>query len=144
MPWYAYSVVGGYPQPIVEVWLRYGGRSVPLLALVDSGADVSLLDVSLADMLGLDRATAVIQSSIGASGVAFATLEWPAASIEFEFDGVRFPFRGSFVDFPADADGMNLLGRGDFFQRFIVQFWDAAELMNIDLSPDFPHPPYPR
>jgi hypothetical protein len=32
------------------------------------------------------------------------------------------------------------MGRRDFFQRFIVQFWDAAELMNIDLSPDFPRP----
>ncbi len=34
---------------------------------------------------------------------------------------------------------MNLLGRADFFARHIVQFWDAAELFNIDISPDFPN-----
>ncbi|MGH8908085.1 MAG: hypothetical protein ACRD0K_16615 [Egibacteraceae bacterium] len=26
----------------------------------------------------------------------------------------------------------------DFFQRFVVQFWDTAQLLNIDLSPNFP------
>jgi hypothetical protein len=30
------------------------------------------------------------------------------------------------------------MGRRDFFANFIVQFWDARKLMNIDLPPDHP------
>lgn len=144
MPWYEYSDIIGPLLPIAEVWLLHAGHRVRLLALVDSGADTSLVDAIVADMLGLDRVNAVVEHSFGADGTAFSTLEWPSAGIEFEFEGVRFPFRGSFVDFPPDGDGISLLGRADFFQQFIVQFWDAAYLMNIDLSPGFPRPPYPR
>lgn len=42
------------------------------------------------------------------------------------------------MDFPDDADTVNLLGRADFFERYVIQFWDAAEMMNIDTSPGPP------
>jgi hypothetical protein len=142
MPWYEYSPRRAGPAlPLVEVRLRHGARSVRLIALVDSGADSSLVDSDVADRLGLDRRAALARQSIGASGEAFQTYQWPAASLEFEFAGERFPFRGSFVQFPPNSDGVNLLGRADFFQKFIIQFWDAVGLMNIDLSPHFPRGP---
>jgi hypothetical protein len=142
MPWYEYSPRGGGPSlPLVEIRLWLAGRSVRLVALVDSGADSSLFDADAADRLGLDRDIARIASSIGASGVTFSTYQWPTLPLEIEFESERFPFRGSFVDFPPDSDGVSLLGRADFFGKFIVQFWDAAGLMNIDLSPDFPRGP---
>jgi hypothetical protein len=61
-----------------------------------------------------------------------------ARGLEIQFGRGRFPFGGVFVEFPPTADPVNLLGRRDFFQRYIIQFWDAAELMNIDTSPDYP------
>jgi hypothetical protein len=141
MPWYEYSPGGGGPSlPLVEIRLWLAGRSVRLVALVDSGADASLFDIDAADRLGLDRGIAAIASSIGASGVEFPTYRWPTLPLEIEFGSERFPFQGSFVEFPPGSDGVSLLGRADFFQKFIVQFWDAAGLMNIDLSPDFPRP----
>jgi hypothetical protein len=65
-------------------------------------------------------------------------LHWPNAKIELQFGNQRFPFRGAFADFSVQADGENLLGRADFFQLHIVQFWESARLMNIDLSPGLP------
>jgi hypothetical protein len=125
-------------QPLVVVRLWHGSRQVQLTGLVDSGADSSLLDVGYADLLGLDRADATTEQSVGASGEAFDVLTWPEGLLELQFGTQRMPYRGSFMDFGATGDGVNLLGRRDFFARFIIQFWDDHELMNIDLSPDFP------
>lgn len=141
MPWHEYSAhAGSQPLPLAEVRLWFGRRSVRLIALVDSGADFSLIDLRYADELGLDRADAVIEESLGAGGVLFQTYRWPTAEVEMQFEEERLPFRGSFVAFPPGTVGQSLLGREDFFERFIIQFWDAAELMNIDLSPDLPRP----
>jgi len=41
---------------------------------------------------------------------------------------------------PAAGPPVNLLGRADFFKRYVVQFWEAADMMNIDTSPDNPRP----
>lgn len=77
----------------------------------------------------------------GADGNEVQTLKWPNMPLELQFEEDTFPFEGSFIDFPASVDGQNLLGRRDFFQRYIIQFWDAQSPMNIDVSPDFPHQP---
>jgi hypothetical protein len=141
MPWYEYTaLVGRNPLPLVEIRLWHGSRDARLFALVDSGADFTLLDVGHAEDIGLDRRDAVTEESIGASGLPFRTYRWPDAELELQFELERFPFVGAFVEFGDPAAGVNLVGRGDFFRRFVIQFWDAAELVNIDLSPVFPRP----
>lgn len=136
MPWYSYSATPTGVKPIVVVRLLHGNRQVQLAALVDSGADASLLDIGYADLLGLDRADAQVHAAVVASGEAVSVYQWPPGLLELQFETQRFPFKGSFIEFTANADGENLMGRKDFFARFIVQFWDARSLMNIDLSPD--------
>lgn len=96
------------------------------------------MNASYAEVLGLDRADAATDLAIVANGDAVNCLRWPNAPLEIQFGRDRFPFNGHFLEFPPDADPVNLLGRRDFFQRYIIQFWDAAELMNIDTSPDYP------
>src|SRR5437016_640760 len=111
MPWYEYSPdAGGRPKPYVEVRLWHGSRSQRLVAIVDSGADASLLDVQYADLLGLDRTTAHRSPSVVASGQEVETLHWPGVPLEVQFENHRFPFEGSFFDFGA-GDGENLMGR---------------------------------
>jgi hypothetical protein len=140
VPWYDYSVTPNGSKPLVTVRLWHGARQVKLVALVDSGADVSAMDASYADLLGLDRAQAVVDEITTAGGGSARCLRWPNVVLEIQFETARYSFKGVFVEFPADADPVNLLGRADFFQPFIVQFWDAAEVMNIDISPDYPRP----
>jgi hypothetical protein len=138
MPWYEYSPdAAGFTKPLVEVRLWHGAASQRLVALVDSGADSSLLDVQYAELLGLDRADAHVTVSVVASGDEIEVLHWPTTPLELQFGNDRFPFDGAFIDF-GTGDGENLMGRKDFFQRYVIQFWDAAELMNIDTSPDYP------
>jgi hypothetical protein len=138
MPWYRYSATPAGDKPYVVVRLWHGNRQIQLAALVDSGADASLLDIGYADLLGLDRAAASTVQAVVASGDTVPVYRWPAGLLELQFETHRFPFTGDFIDFGAAADGENLLGRADFFSQFIIQFWDARGLMNIDLSPDHP------
>lgn len=111
-----------------------------MIALVDSGADCSAMDVSYAEVLGLDRAEAIQSDITTAGGTTVRMFQWPGKNLELQFENDRFAFKGGFLEFPPGADPVNLLGRRDFFQRYIVQFWDAAEMMNIDTSPDYPKP----
>ncbi len=142
MPWYEYSALhGGQPWPLVEIRLWRGDRSVRVIAFVDSGADFSVFDIRIADALELDPGDAQTVDNLGATGSSVRTYHWPDALLEIQFESERIPFQGSFAPFPPGSEPLSLLGRRDFFQRFIVQFWDAAELMNVDLSPDFPRPP---
>ena len=140
MPWYDYSVTPRGPMPYVTVRLFHGNRRVNIIALVDSGADFSVMDASYADLLGLKRAEAVSKDVTTAGGRNAKLLHWPKQKLEMQFGNDRFPFAGGFLVFPKKADPVNLLGRADFFQRYTVQFWESAELMNIDTSPDFSHP----
>jgi hypothetical protein len=139
VPWYEYSALPGLGSaPLLQVLLWNGSQRVRILALVDSGASLSLIDASYAEALGLDRADAT-ETTIGTAGGGQITcLRWPTAQLELQFGDDRFPFGGAFVEFPPTADALNLLGRSDFFQRYMIQFWDAAEMLNIDLSPDYP------
>src|SRR6266571_3620515 len=141
MPWYEYSAAAqeGRPsQPLVAVRLFHGNRQIQVVALVDSGADVSVMDASYAEVLGLDLAEAAESEVTTAGGTTARVLRWLSTPLEIQFENNRFPFKGVFVKFPEDSDPVNLLGRADFFERYIVQFWDAAELLNVDLSPDYP------
>ena len=140
MPWYEYSVTpDGTRQPLVVARILHGNKQVQLIAVVDSGADVSLINLEYADVLGLDIKDAVEDEAQVASGESVKVYSWPEAGLEIQFETHRFPFLGNFVEFSPDSDGQNLMGRGDFFSQFIIQFWDAKSLMNIDLSPDHPN-----
>jgi hypothetical protein len=142
MPWYDYTAIQpGHPKPYLEVRLWHGNRSVRLLALVDSGADKTLIDAQYLPLLGLDPATATTAPAVGAGGTDIDTFEFPGAPIEIQFENRRIPFAGLFIDFSAGADPMNLLGRSDFFSQHIIQFWDSAQIFNIDQSPDYSQNP---
>jgi hypothetical protein len=87
MPWYEYSAwSGGRPLPLAEIRLWHGMRSVRFIALVDSGADFSLLNVTYADELGLDRDDAERGAGVGASGSPIQIFRWSAVSLEIQID----------------------------------------------------------
>jgi hypothetical protein len=136
MPWYEYSNLGGgRPRPLVEVILWHGVQRVRLYALVDSGASTSLLDLGLALAVGLDPKDAVTEQAVTAGGGMIEVQTWPKAKLELQFERDRFPFKGAFVAFDEDDDAVSLVGRSDFFDRFIVTLWDAEGLLNVDRSP---------
>src|SRR5260370_7914594 len=103
MPWYEYSVTAGGGKPFVSVLLWHGARRVRILALVDSGADMSAINASYANVLGLDRADAVSETTTVADGGTANCLHWPNAPLDIHFARDRFPFYRVFLEFPPPA-----------------------------------------
>jgi hypothetical protein len=99
------------------------------------------MDASYAQVLGLNIADAQVSTSGVAGGGTIQCLQWPKAPIEIQLGHHHFRFAGDFAIFPPGTDGDNLLGRSDFFQQYVVQFWEWAGLMNIDRAPQLARPP---
>jgi hypothetical protein len=120
--------------PLLTVTLELGGRSLDVLALVDSGADSTMLPYDSIEACGLPYhdVPGPVLTGVGAGG-------------EFEFKNCegRVTYGGAVVcktfGVPAprhDVPGLpfGLLGRRDFFSKHIVRFaWhrDPPEF-NVD------------
>src|SRR5882762_8260957 len=100
MPWYDYSVTPAGPKPYLAVHLIHGNQRVNLIALVDSGADISVVDVSYADLLGLDRTEAVSKDVTTAGGKKTKMLQRPKRKLQIHFANDQVPLTGGFLVFP--------------------------------------------
>jgi hypothetical protein len=81
---------GARPQPMLRVRISSDqGRSPEILALVDSGAELSAFHVDLAALAGVDLATC---RPAGAQGVGGTTTGY-ACPVALEVEGQRFARR---------------------------------------------------
>jgi hypothetical protein len=108
---------------------RCGTHTAPVLGVVDSGADGTLLPKSMAPELGLDPATDLVPTTDGSGGAGGTSFEtWTTTSaitgrvVAFTPGGPEL--WGPALTFqPAFADGEQaLFGRADFFQSFRITF----------------------
>lgn len=93
------------------------------LALVDSGADVSAFQRSVAIQLGIDLARCRRSRMLGVGGITDAY----RCDIEIEVEGHRFPIEVSFV-----SEVVALLGRHDVFMRFVFAFDQRAQTLFVE------------
>lgn len=114
---------------IEQSYIRFGGRTLPLigvtlfkkdstpllpiLALVDSGASVSLFDAEIAEALGIKFSAGQKIMLEGIAGTRTAYVHEVHCSIKW----YSFPCR---IAFSRRLGDLQILGRLDFFQRFIV------------------------
>lgn len=97
--------------------------SLPQRALVDSGADRSVLPASIADEFGLDLQTLPLVPARGASGATQFRGWTPGASVRLIPLGVDLEVRPAlFADVPVPV-----LGRADFFGEFRCGFDERAQ-----------------
>ena len=114
-------------RPIIPVRLLRGEVHQDVYALVDSGADKTLFDASLADLLGLDLDAAKRERFVGISGTP---IEVAVATIEVQVRGSddRFELEAGFTT----AQGVSaLLGQAGFFERHKVTFERAKERLTL-------------
>jgi hypothetical protein len=105
------------PRPYLVVGLRYQGNSVPVLAVVDSGADYSSFNIAHARKLGFNPGLARQIDAMGPEGQPFKCWHAKDLGLEMEIGNKSYPLRGILID--SDTD---VLGRGDFFNHFEVIF----------------------
>lgn len=114
------------PRPRVEIRLKNGKNSFKLAMLVDSGADVTLLPLEVAEILELDLNPKDIIDSSSASGkfqtigrVVNAELIKGIRSIDLGLMPVRISLQKSHENL---SNSHSLLGRSHFFKKFDVTF----------------------
>ncbi len=135
--------ISGEPQyvmrPEVTITIHGPTRSQQYHALVDTGADYSVLPTSVAQQLGIATQPTV---GLGATSVGGHKLATTFGDVEFEISDERESFRWPTTVLFYDAkDEIVILGHVGFLHYFIAQFDGYA--MELSLTPveDFPGNP---
>jgi hypothetical protein len=102
------------------------GTSPEILALVDSGAEISAFHTDLALLAGVDLASC---RPVGARGVG-GTVTGYACTVELEIEGRRFAAEVYFV-----PTVVALLGRHDVFTQFLFGFDQRAGELLVESYP---------
>jgi len=114
---YIQTVVSPVARPMLLIAVRNAPhRRLPLVALVDSGADVSTFHLDIAMQIGIDLGACRVAGVRGVGGSTQAYI----APVELEVEGRRF---SADVRFTSGVPSMvALLGRSDVFERFQFGF----------------------
>jgi len=117
-------------RPMVSVEIFGSDDSKKFDALLDSGADVSLLNLEIAEVLGIDLSNAKPANFTGISGnINGYRVERVKVKIEGFFEEIEMPV--CFVDSP--SVGL-LLGQDGFFDLHRIKFekdHDTFELVSV-------------
>lgn len=107
----------GSKRPIIPVTLRYGKREITHLVLIDSGADVNIINRELADVLNIDLDTL---SDISYGGIVGSPVVGKEAMISMGFEDVLFDCPIIFGDLKQDK--YSIVGQRGFFDFFKICF----------------------
>lgn len=116
-------------RPLLEVDISHGERTRRAKALVDSGTELTIVDLNLAERLGISpegHKRAVI--------TAFATeREAFLAPVVIAVPGYGDALRTTVLCAP-DPEFEIILGQDDFFRRFFVKFEKAKNKFYLDIA----------
>jgi Aspartyl protease len=114
-------------RPVIRVQIRAGKRSADYELLVDSGADITILDAELAADLGIDVIAGFRATVMGATGEPQDTYIHP---VTLKVGSHSYK---THVAFMPTANPYGLAGQRGFFDHFRVTFDLKAE--ELELSP---------
>ncbi len=106
----------------------YGEESFETVALIDSGADISAMPLSIAEILGLDLSAG--KSSAYGIGGKVDTIE-TKTKITVEKGHEKYSFFIPVKVILGDYDFPILLGRAGFFDEFIISFDQHKEKISL-------------
>lgn len=117
-------------RPIIPLKIKLKGNEINHLALVDSGADMCVFDMSLADYLDIDLSKA---KKIDISGVTGVPLVGLIAEVKLEVGGHEFKTEVGFSD-NISPNGFGFVGQKGFFEFFTVKFNFEKEEIELSLN----------
>lgn len=114
--------------PLLNIELYIPGFPIyQTVALVDSGAETSLFSLDILEDLGVDVSDC---DRCRAHGVGKASFEVARYQIKAKVLGKTITLDAHWKH---DHGNFNLLGRNDFFRRFIVTFNERKHFMDISV-----------
>jgi len=117
-------------RPIIRIEVAFGEEKIPYLALIDSGADFSIFDAHIGELVGIDVKSGIPVVFAGAekSRGSLAYLHEVDVKVGTEKLETKVAFSYNVAD-----NGHGLLGQRGFFEHFVVKFDYAKK--EIELKP---------
>lgn len=106
-------------RPVISVGIRVAGRTVRTDALIDTGSDFSIFDISLATVLGVDLANR--KPTVEFSGVGGTLVNGYEEDVTLVIEGVEVQTSIFFAE-NVSGQGYGLLGMYGFFDSHTVKF----------------------
>ena len=116
-------------RPLIDVEVGGEENSRCFKALVDSGTDVTMMDQSIASLLGIENGTKAQVSALGAETEGF----FANVSLKIDKFETAFSFRVLFVENLSHNFDI-ILGQEDFFQNFEVIFKKKQNKFYLKIS----------
>jgi hypothetical protein len=122
-------------RPVVRATLEYGGRTVDVLALVDSGADYCLFPESVGLALGIplpNSNVAMFSGTADQRQIAYFEHVKAFLKVPFKPSQAAFSFE-LYAGFCRTIEhlGLGLLGQHGFFSRYRVTIDHTSEVLGI-------------
>ena len=108
----------GILRPVIPIEISYKDHSVPYEVLVDSGADLCILDAEIGELLGLDVKSGEPQKVSGITGTAETYYAHP---VTVRVGGRSLSVKVGFLPNIARL-GYGVVGQKGFFDIFVVKF----------------------
>ena len=118
---FPYFTKDGQRFPIIEVGLCNGKKQIILNALIDSGASLSVFQPEVGTYLGIniEKGKKIYLSGIGGRILGYIH------TVVLTIGSTSFPCKIVFS--PEFTVSLNLLGRDNFFDPFIISFLEARK-----------------
>lgn len=113
--------------PGLPLILRGPSARIPVVALVDSGADSSIFPLEIAAHLGIDLGQCRREDCTTAAGPSTQHIWEPGLDAQVQAMNVTVHLRGAFSETP-----VGLLGREDFFDAFRVSFDHRRQTFRLE------------
>jgi hypothetical protein len=114
-------------RPIIPIILKNGSKEVQYHVLVDSGADICIMDAEIAELIGLKLATGKKSSFAGATGKLENCY---SHVVEIEVGGWPYKTEIAFAE-GLSKSGYGIVGQRGFFEFFKVVFDYTANEIEI-------------
>ncbi len=116
---------------MINVVLINGTKSRMQKALIDSGADYTLINASIAEDLGIDLKSCLVDKTLGIENRPIDTYYYDLELAIPNLDQSNLIVKTGFVK--SSSVGI-LLGQRDFFDKFVICFNKKKNYFEIDLS----------
>lgn len=108
----------GILRPVIPIEILHKDIGVPYEVLVDSGADISIFDAQIAEILGIDLKTGKEQKVAGLTG--FSESHY-LHQVTIAVGGWRYKIEAGFLP-NIGRFGYGVVGQKGFFDIFVVKF----------------------
>lgn len=127
---FRYKKFGNFLRPVIPVTVYHDNQKVTYEVLVDSGADFSVFDAEIGDLVGLD----ISSGKRGVvSGIAGQSSSYFMHKIQISVGGWEFETNVAFMSQVGQTLNYGVVGQIGLFENFVVTF-DLSR-REIELKP---------